>query len=87
MQMKPIRTTFKDDGTFVSEYRNLGDTVMMTMPGSWEMNGDSLIMVENGLPNSYYVTIEDGIATFSGYIDWDGDDKSDDHYLGTQKKY
>jgi hypothetical protein len=87
LNIKPIITIFNEDGTFTSEYRTLADEVMMTSSGSWKVIGDSLQMIERGVPNYYLAEIENGVVKFTGYLDWDGDGENDDLYTGTQKKF
>lgn len=84
--IKPIVTTINEDGTFSSNYYTLEDELMMTSNGSWSVNNDSLTMIQNGVPTTYHLSIQDSIGTFTGYLDWDQDGKSDDLYIGTQKK-
>ncbi|TRX59502.1 hypothetical protein FNH22_10105 [Fulvivirga sp. M361] len=84
LQIKPIVTTFRKDSTFVSEYRNLGDSLFMTSSGVWWMQGDSLFMEEQGVMNSYFVELSTDTATFTAYLDWDQDGDADDLYSGMQ---
>lgn len=82
--IKPIRTTFNENGTFVSEYRTLEDSVFMTSNGSWEIEGDTLSMVERGTENKYFYSLDGDTVTFRGYLDWDQDGLPNDHYAGKQ---
>ncbi len=85
--IKPIRTTFNENGTFISEYRTLEDSVFMTSNGSWEIEGDTLSMVERGTENKYFYAIDNDTVTFRGYLDWDQDGLANDHYAGKQFRY
>ncbi|MTI22737.1 hypothetical protein E1176_17020 [Fulvivirga sp. RKSG066] len=84
--IKPIITTYSEDGTFISEYRTLEDSVFMTSAGSWSVKGDTLTMVERGNANKYYFSIDEDTAIFRGYLDWNEDGAADDHYVGKQTK-
>ena len=87
MDIKPIRTVFREDGTFRSEYRNLADSIVFVSDGTWSVTGDSLSMTESGNTSSYFTRISNGKAEFTGYIDWDQDGKADDLYFGIQEKF
>ncbi len=84
--IKPIVTEIKEDGTFISTYYTLEDEVMMTSAGSWKVSGDTLTMTQDGISTAYHTSIEDDVATFTGYLDWDQDAEADDLYTGTQRK-
>jgi hypothetical protein len=86
LNIKPIATTFTTEGTYTSVYKSLEDEIMMTSSGTWAISGDTLRMTERGEDNYYHTKIENGIGTFTGYIDWDQDGEADDLYTGTQKK-
>ncbi|ELR70791.1 hypothetical protein C900_03399 [Fulvivirga imtechensis AK7] len=86
LKIKPIRTTFKEDGTYTSEYRDLEDVVIMTRTGTWSVKGDTLTMGEEGNTYSYATRIVGNEAVFEGYIDWDEDGQEDDLYWGKQQK-
>jgi len=89
LHIKPIRTFFKSDGTYYSEYRTLGDSLFRKPSGTWIIKGDSIIMNELQPEKGVFklhVSINNDIATFQGLIDFDGDGKMDDEYFGTQKK-
>ena len=87
LKIMPIRTFFKEDGTFSSEYRNLSDSIVFTSSGTWTAIGDTLSMTEAGGTSKYFTRIVNGKAEFTGYIDWDEDGKTDDLYFGIQKKF
>ena len=86
LNIKPIVTTFKEDSTFVSEYRNLGDSVFMTSTGVWWIKDDSLYMEEYGMLNVYHIDLKIDTITFTGYLDWDQDGMADDLYSGVQTR-
>ena len=90
MEMKPIRTYFQGNGTYVSEYRNLQDSVFMVHSGSWETSNDSLILRQHepvSFEYRYAVSMQGDTATFIAVMDFDGDGQQDDHYLGRQTKF
>ncbi|MEQ8688119.1 MAG: hypothetical protein RIE86_22640, partial [Imperialibacter sp.] len=44
LQMRPIRTTFNSDGTYMSRYYNLSDSLIFESGGHWHFIGDSLYL-------------------------------------------
>lgn len=90
MNMKPIRTFFKADGTYNSEHRNLSDSIVYNPAGKWKITGDSLLMVDTmpqaGVSYKYKVIITDSIAEFFGVEDFDRDGVKDDEYYGRQRR-
>lgn len=89
LHIKPIRTHFKNDGSYFSEYRNLKDSVVRIPSGLWSIKGDTLIMTELKPEKSVlkvHVKIEKGLVTFHGMIDFDGEGKENDEYFGEQRK-
>lgn len=83
--IKPIRTTYNEDGTYVSIYENLEGQPFMTRTGAWSVSGDRLTMEERGVKTVYIFSVENDIATFSADLDWDEDGVLD-KYSGTQKR-
>ncbi len=86
----PIRTHFSGDGSYYSEYFNLKDSLVRRPTGEWKINDDSVTMTQLTPDKGVYrflLTIENGRATFSGNIDFDGDGMEDDVYYGIQMKY
>ncbi|MDN5216338.1 hypothetical protein QQ020_29995 [Fulvivirgaceae bacterium BMA12] len=86
LNIKPIKTVFKEDGTFTSEYRNLADSIVSVSTGTWSADGDTLSMTSDGNTVKYFAKITDNQAEFKGYVDWDQDGEQDDLYTGIQKK-
>jgi len=90
MQVRPIRTFFKADGTYNSEHRNLNDSIIYNPAGKWNIAGDSLFMTDTfpqkGLSYKYKIAIDGNIAEFKGEEDFDQDGVKDDEYYGSQKK-
>jgi hypothetical protein len=90
LHIKPIRTHFQADGTYYSEYRNLQDSIVRRPTGTWALHGDSLTMSQlepETMQMTLRLKIEGNVATFTGLIDFDGDGKSEELYLGRQRKY
>jgi hypothetical protein len=90
LHIKPIRTHFRDDGTYYSEYRNLQDSVVRMPSGTWSVEGDSLTMTELKPDKStmkFQLHIDRDIATFTGLIDFDGDGVANELYYGRQRKF
>jgi len=91
LQIKPIRTYFKSDGTYYSEYRDLTDKVERKVSGKWNITrADTLVMMQldpEKVTLKLHLSIDNDHATFRGLIDFDGDGKRDDEYYGIQKKY
>lgn len=85
MGMKPIRTTYKGDGTFESVYTSLEGEPLGVSSGTWSLDGAILTMIEHNSENKYDLSIQDGVATFTSELDWDMDGVLD-QYSGTQQK-
>lgn len=88
--IKPIRTHFKTDGSYYSEYFNLKDSLIRLASGTWTIKNDSLTMIQlfpdKGI-EKVHLTIRNNVATFTGIIDFDGNGKLDDDYFGMQRKF
>ncbi len=86
LNIKPIITTYLDDGSFKSEYFGLDGKPVGTEEGTWAIRNDSLVLKSGGYDNVYKVTFEGDSARFVSYLDWDQDGAADDLYDGWQKK-
>lgn len=86
LQIKPINTTFKSDGTYESVYYNLDGSVLQKNSGVWKMKSDSLYLTQEGLTTGYLFQWQEGKGLFEGYLDWDIDGQTDDFYSGVQIK-
>ncbi len=86
LQMKPVRTRFLADGSYVSEYRGLDDSLLQVSTGTWLVREDSLILASEDTSYSFRVSIEDSLGRFSGLVDWDEDGQVDDEYTGIQRR-
>lgn len=86
LNIKPIITTYLDDGSFKSAYFGLDGEPVGTEEGTWRIRNDSLVLKSGGYDNVYKVTFEGNQARFVSYLDWDQDGAPDDLYDGWQKK-
>jgi hypothetical protein len=61
----------------------------MSASGTWIISKDTLTMMQLTPRATVYkmkTTLNSGVATFEGMIDFDEDGVLDDHYLGRQRK-
>lgn len=86
MNIKPIITTIRNDGTYISEFRNSFDSLIYRPEGIWLIDGDTLIMEDHQDVYKYQIFIDGDRAEFNNLIDWDNDGKVDDEYSGIQLK-
>lgn len=86
LKIKPILTTYTQNGKYSSEYVELNGEPLQTSNGEWEVKGDSLYLTERGQTTAYFFDWQEGKASFSGYLDWDNDGLKDDLYYGVQIK-
>ena len=86
LQIKPILTTYKSDGTYESVYTRLDGSLLQRASGQWSMRGDSLYLTSQGLTTGYHFEWQEGKGLFEGYLDWDTDGHPDDFYSGVQIK-
>jgi hypothetical protein len=88
--IQPIRTHFKEDGTYYSDYLNAKDSVVRHPTGIWIIKGDSITMTQLSPDKGVYtfrLKIENNHALFSGLIDFDGEGIANDEYWGIQKRF
>lgn len=62
-----------------------GDVISESL-GTWDTNGDTLIIVEPEISYKYVVKHGNGRAGFRTIMDWDGDGQADDEYQSIQRK-
>lgn len=87
LQMKPIRTTYNANGTFISRYYNLSDSLLFETEGQWYFVGDSLYLAtDEGVTGYYFTRLPNNRASFEAIVDWDNDGRRDDLYKGVQQK-
>lgn len=90
LQIRPIRTYFRNDGTFNSEHFNLQDSLVLNPSGSWTATDGEITMMTTqpfSDTTTCTYTIKGNVVTFGCWVDWDEDGEKDDWYLGTQQKY
>ena len=86
MNIQPITTVIKADGTYHTQYRNSFDSLIFNPTGQWFIDGDTLVMKDRGTTYKYQVFVDGNRAEFRNMIDWDYDGKKDDFYYGVQRK-
>ncbi|OEK06228.1 hypothetical protein [Roseivirga misakiensis] len=86
LKLKPIKTTYFEDGTFVAKYFDLEGNPVGEEKGDWKIVNDSLAINSAGYKNIYHVTFKADKARFISILDWDQDGDRDDLYDGWQKK-
>jgi hypothetical protein len=90
MNIRPIRTFFRENGTYNSAHYNLRDSLVYNPAGRWCVFGDTLIMrdtfPQDAAPYKYKLTVRNRLAEFTGIEDSDNDGKKDDIYFGRQWK-
>lgn len=84
--IKPILTTYAEDGSYTSEYISLEGELLQSKAGQWSLEGDTLFLTEDGQTTAYFFDWREGKAGFIGYLDWDNDGKANDLYEGIQIK-
>lgn len=84
LKIKPIETTYFEDGTFKSEYRSLENEPMGTEEGKWLLMGDSLRLFSSHYNYNYKLYLANDRIRFVALVDWDNDGKKDDLYDGWQ---
>ncbi len=84
-KMKPIKTTYYGDHRYVSEYRDLNDSLISRTLGRWSIKNDSLYLDSKGILTSFLFNYDNKIGEFTGIVDWN-QDNIDELYYGVQKK-
>jgi hypothetical protein len=82
----PIVTDLNEDGTFENNFYAFPDSVPRGGRGTWNIQDDSLIFMEGNQRIAYEFTLNDSMLTIRGKTDFDQDGKSDDDYVGVQKR-
>ncbi len=90
LKIKPIRTYYNADGTYISEYRDLDNIVFNTTSGTWATKQDSVVLNQTKPEKrsaAYHVNFQsENTATFSALLDWTNNGKKDDLYVGKQQR-
>ena len=89
LSIKTNMGEYKSAGTYIEYYIDAKDSIIAQPAGRWELKGDSMI-IHQETPNvsrrPYHVVKEGDEATFTGYVDWDGDGADDDYFVGKSTK-
>ena len=88
-RLKPVRITYRPDGTFEGEHRNLKDSIFVRSTGTWEVRGDSLYfrqLTPDVWSANYEFYVRQDTLHLRGIIDWSRNGKYDDKFEGTLKK-
>ena len=90
MNIRPVKTIYFGDGTYMAEHRNLNDSVIFNPFGVWKIFGDTIVLRDTfptpGPEYKYKVVIKENIAEFFGKEDCDNDGTADDDYYGAQRR-
>lgn len=90
MNLSSIHTIYFGDGSYVSEHRNLKDSVIYAPAGRWIIMGDSLMLRDTfpqvGLSYSYKIEFIKNTAILNGIEDCDNDGSADDNYYGVLER-
>jgi|GEM_PF-498077 len=90
LKIKPIRTYYNADGTYISEYRDLENVVFNTTSGIWTTKQDSVVLQQTKPEKrsaAYHVKFQgENEATFTALLDWTNNSKKDDLYVGKQQR-
>jgi len=89
MKVRNIQTHFNPDGTYHSVHKNLQDSIFYDPAGSWNIEGDSIV-IQDTIPKRiryvFKIKIEDEFVEYWGVEDFDQDGKIDDEYYSRQRK-
>lgn len=90
MNIRPIRTIFRADGSYNTEHWNLADSLIYNPAGRWAVYGDSILMTDTfpsiGQAYRYKLVLKDSLVEFYGREDLDRDGLNDDDYFGIQRR-
>lgn len=90
LKIKPIRTYYNADGTYISEYRDLDNIIFNTTSGTWKTKQDSVVLNQikpEKRSAAYHVKFQsENTATFSALLDWTDNGRKDDLYVGKQQR-
>ena len=89
LKIKSNMGEYKAAGTYIEYYINTKDSIIAQPEGRWEVKGDSMIIYQEkpkASRRAYHVVKNEDEATFTGYVDWDGDGADDDYFVGKSTK-
>lgn len=76
-----VQSVFREDGTYLSEYRDENKKLVIKSAGKWSTQGKTLILNQE-FPKQktlrYETTIEKNFAEFRSQVDFDKDGETDD---------
>lgn len=86
LQVKPVRTIYLPDSTYVQEFRTLQGEIYNTTKGLWNTYGDTIMLLERDATYTYDSKFNDkGWLELRSLVDWDDDGQLDDEYLATHR--
>lgn len=82
MKMAPPLTRYRKNGTAVTEFRTVNDSIFFATDGTWDVHKDSLIVTfkPQMVRTAYKVEFSGDYATFTGIVDYDQDKQVNDRY-------
>lgn len=83
--MKPIRTTFQPDGTFLREHELRSGEMIDQVNGTWGIYQDSIIVNSPQESQRYGVRFENDKMVLEARLDWDNDGAADDYYRSVHR--
>ena len=83
--MKPIRTTFQPDGTFLREHELRSGEMIDQVSGTWGIYQDSIIVNSPRETQRYGVRFENDKMVLEARLDWDKDGAADDYYRSVHR--
>lgn len=76
-----VQSVFKDDGTYLSEYRDENKRLVIKSSGKWTTEGKTLILQQD-YPKQrllkYQASVDQNYAEFKCTVDYDNDGQNDD---------
>ncbi|MCC6370078.1 MAG: hypothetical protein IT236_03630 [Bacteroidia bacterium] len=90
LNMQPIRTFYRVDGTYNSLHLNLRDSAVLNPSGRWTVIGDTLHMMDTFPQRApvfkYKLVLKGNELELFGNDDLDNDGQADDVYYSKQRK-
>lgn len=83
--MKPVRTTFHPDGTFLREHEMRTGEIIDRVEGRWGIYRDSILMSSPRETQRFGVSFENDKLVLQSRLDLDGDGRADDHYRSVHR--
>jgi hypothetical protein len=77
---------FQSDQKYRCVRKNVAGEVIDELEGSWNVFGDTLVLVQPDLTEKYLVKSGSGRATWRIFRDWDDDGEADDEYQELLRK-